>query len=326
MRILMIGAGAVGGYYGARLAAAGRDVTFLVRPARAEQLRRGGLQIRSPFGDLTVQPKLLLASELAARPQPFDLVVLSTKSFSLAGAMEDFAPAVGPQTAILPLLNGMAHLDALDARFGREHVLGGSTLIVSDLDPDGHVVQIERLQDLQFGERPREAEDARPMTNRAQEIGAQLRDCGFEVTLSANILALMWQKWVFLAALGAITCMLRGSIGQVAAAPGGLETADAILKETNAIATANGYPTAPGFLQSTNDRLLRPGSKLTASMYRDMIRGAPVEADHILGDMLDRGRAHGVATPLLRAAYVQLSIYSANRGNHGSSAEAARTL
>src|SRR5580698_9899927 len=104
MRILIVGAGAVGGYFGARLAAADRDVTFLVRAGRAEQLRRTGLVVESPHGDLSIRPKLLLTSEII---KPFDLVVLSTKAYSLDAAIQDFAPAVGPETMILPLLNGL---------------------------------------------------------------------------------------------------------------------------------------------------------------------------------------------------------------------------
>jgi 2-dehydropantoate 2-reductase len=331
MRILLIGAGAVGGYFGARLAAAGRDVTFLVRPARAEQLLRDGLQILSPHGDLTVQPKLLLASGLAANPQPFDLILVSVKAYSLAAAMEDFAPAVGPQTAIVPMLNGMAHLDALDARFGADRVLGGSTRIVADLDAEGRVRQIEKLQDIHYGERagPKERGGS-SITPRIQAIDAALRDAGFDANLSPDILAFMWQKWTFLAALGALTCLLRGAVGQVVAAPGGVETARALIEETDAIATANGYPTPQTFLDNTTSRLLKAGSPLTASMFRDMIKGAPVEANHILGDMLARGRAHVISSPLLQAAYAQLSVYSAglaaNEGGASASAANERKL
>ena len=305
MKTLVIGAGAVGGYFGARLTAAGRDITFLVRAGRAEQLRRTGLQVTSPHDSFTVQPKLLLAEELKQTPQTFDLILISTKAYQLAAAMEDFAPAVGPHTVILPLLNGMAHLDALVARFGEGPVLGGSTRIVADVDAEGVIHSMEALHDVRFGERDKS------VTPRAQAIEAHLSNAGFDAILAPDILAAMWQKWVFLAALGAITCTLRGSIGQVMAAPGGPETASANLAETVAIAAANGYPTPAPFLENTTSRLLKPGSPLTASMYRDMMRGAPVEADNILGDMIARGHAHGVQTPLLCAAYAQLSIYSA---------------
>jgi len=271
-------------------------------------LRRNGLQVISPQGDVTVPaPQLLLAQDLTAKPQTFDLILLSTKAYSLEAAMEDFAPAVGAETAILPLLNGITHLDKLVARFGEAHVLGGSTRIVADIDAEGRVHSMEALHDLNFGER-----DA-TVTPRIEAIDALLNNAGFEAKLQPDIVAFMWQKWVFLAALGAITCLIRGSIGQVVAAPGGVETAQGILNETSTVAAANGYPTPGPFLEHTTARLLKAGSPLTASMYRDMKRGAAVEADHILGDMIARGKAKGVETPLLKAAYAMLSVYSAAR-------------
>lgn len=310
MRILVIGAGAVGGYFGGRLAAVGRDVTFLVREGRAEQLRRNGLQIFDVHGDVTVEAsalKLVSAEELRAGTRAFDLILLSTKAYSLESAMVDFAPAVGDTTAILPLLNGMRHLEMLVARFGEGKVLGGATYISADLDAEGGVHSMTQLHDLNFGERDK------TVTERVRAIEATLTGAGFEVRLRENIVATMWQKWTLLASLGAITCLMRGSIGAVAAAPGGVETAKAIIAECVAIATANGYAPEDAAAQATTEkRLVEAGSPLTASMYRDLHKGARVEADQILGDLLERGRAHGVGAPLVRAAYAQLSVYSAS--------------
>jgi 2-dehydropantoate 2-reductase len=300
MRILIIGAGAVGGYFGARLTAAGRDVTFLVRERRAAQLRQTGLHVTSPSDDFTVTPKLLLASEIT---EPFDLILLSTKAYQLEAAMGDFAPAVGPETAILPLLNGMKHLDVLSARFGAGAVLGGSTRIVADVDAEGAVHSMEPLHDLVFGELDKS------VTPRIQAIATELAGAGFEDKLSSDILASMWQKWVLIASLGGITCLLRGSIGDVASVPYGPETARAIIDEVVDISRAEGYPTSSEFLRLIYKRLTLAGSPLTASMYRDLKRGAPVEADNILGDLLERGRRNAIDTPLLQAAYVQLAVY-----------------
>jgi 2-dehydropantoate 2-reductase len=309
MRILAIGAGAVGGYFGGRLAAAGRDVTFLVREGRAEQLRRTGLRIFDVYGDVTVEAsalKLVSAEGLRARPETFDLILLSTKAYSLESAMVDLAPAVGRGTAILPLLNGMRHLETLEARFGAEAVLGGTTYIVADMDAEGGVHSMTQLHDLNFGERDK------VRSARVEAIEATLTGAGFDVRLREDIVAAMWQKWTLLASLGAITCLMRGSIGAVAAAPGGVETAQAMIAECVAIATANGYaPEDAAAHAATAQRLVEPGSALTASMYRDLQKGARVEADQILGDLLERGRAKGVEAPLLRAAYAQLSVYSA---------------
>jgi len=308
MRVLVIGAGAVGGYFGARLQKAGRDVTFLVREGRAKQMRDSGLVVLSPDEDFTVTPNLLLAEQLRSQPQVFDLILLSTKAYSLDAAMEDFAPAVGPETAILPLLNGMSHLDKLEARFGAGRVLGGSTRISSDLDAQGRVISMdEKLHDLHFGELDK------AVTPRIEAIDTLLSDAGFEAVLQPDIVAFMWHKWTVLSALASITCLLRGSIGDVAAVSGGLETANRILDESIAIATAHGQRPPDEFLAAVRTRLTLPGSDLTASMYRDMMRGAPVEAEHILGDLLARAAAHGVRAPLLTAAYAQLCVYQNNR-------------
>lgn len=302
MRILVIGAGAVGGYFGARLQAAGRDVTFLVRARRAEQLRRTGLDVRGPHGHWTLTPKLVFASELAALP-PFDLILLSTKAYSLAEAIEDFAPAVGPETVILPLLNGMDHLDALAARFGEEHVFGGTSRIVADLDPEGRVLHLEPAHDLTFG--PLDGQ----ITPRVETVAATLHDAGFDDELSPDVLSVMWQKWVLLASMASITCLLRGTIGEVAGVPAGAETARALIRECAAIAEAAGRPAPPRLLQRITERLTDRTSTLTASMYRDLHKGNAVEADHILGGLLQRGEEHGVQAPLLRAAYAQLRVY-----------------
>lgn len=305
MRILVIGAGAVGGYFGGRLASVGRDVTFLVRAGRAEQLRRSGLQIVDPYGDVTVQPKLVLAEELKARAEAFDLILLSTKAYSLESAMEDFAPAVGEGTVILPLLNGMRHLEVLDARFGAEPVLGGTTYIVADMDAEGRVHSMSGLHDVTFGERDKS------VTERIHRVDATLTGAGFDVRLNTDIVAAMWDKWVMLASGGAITCLLRGSIGAVVAAPGGVETARAIVAECAAIATANGYAPSEAALAEGTRRLTEAGSRLRTSMYRDMRKGARVEADQILGALLEKGRERGVEAPLVRAAYAKLCVYSA---------------
>ena len=123
MRILVVGAGAIGGYFGGRLLQAGSDVTFLVRPKRASELASAGLVIRSPAGDVTLKnPPTVQADKLA---ETFDVVLLSCKAFDLEDAIKSFAPAVGPKTAIIPLLNGMLHLDVLDKKFGADRVLAG---------------------------------------------------------------------------------------------------------------------------------------------------------------------------------------------------------
>lgn len=305
MRILMVGAGATGGFYGGKLVQAGRDVTFLLHERRAEQIRARGLEVRTPEGGFTVHPKILTSKELRDSPQIFDLIVISTKAYQLEAAMEDFAPAVGPETMLLPTLNGLAQLAILDARFGSEHVLGGSVRIASDLDEQGRVLQFTDLGELSYGER-----SGKP-TARLLAVDAAMRDAGFDAKLQPDILSTLWEKWWFLSSVGAICVVGRGTIGEVAVAPRGPEFVHAVVAECAAIATANGYPPVPAALASHLERMTDVGSTLTSSMYRDMHKGAPVEADHILGDLL--ARANGTAAPLLTAAYVQLKVYEARR-------------
>ena len=150
MRLLVVGAGSTGGYFGGRLAQAGRDVTFLVRPRRAAQLRESGLQIVSPHGNVTVRPKLVTAGEIDA---PYDAVLLGVKAYSLDAAIDDFAAAVGPETMIIPTLNGMRHIDILEERFGKEPVAGGVCKVAATIDPDGRIVQLAQFQELAYGER-----------------------------------------------------------------------------------------------------------------------------------------------------------------------------
>jgi 2-dehydropantoate 2-reductase len=300
MRILVVGAGAIGGYFGGRLLAAGRDVTFLVRPERRRRLAETGLVIRDRIGEVILpSPPTLLAAEL---DRPFDLVLLSCKAYDLEGAIEGFAPAVGPDTAILPLLNGMDHLDRLDQRFGAGHVLGGLCQISSSLDPDGRILHLNDMHVLVFGER----DNAR--SARIEAIAPALSGCGFEAQLSAGILQDMWEKWVFIATAAGINCLLRGTVGDIVAADAaGL--ALTLLDECAAIAAGQGFPPREAMLQRSRALFTEPGSPLTASMLRDLERGAPIEAGHVIGDLLRRGAGQS----LLSVVHAHLRVYEARR-------------
>jgi len=304
MQILVVGAGAVGGYFGGRLAEANRDVTFLVRVRRAEEIKEKGLQIVSPHGDVTLHPKALTADQIKG---PYDLILLSVKSYALESAINDFASAAGPDTMILPVLNGMRHMDQLAARFGAHAVLGGVCIVATEIDLEGRIRQLADVQSLTYGEQDGKS------TPRVRKLDETLRGAGFESVLSSHIMQDMWQKWVQLAALGAVTCLLRGNIGEIASVPGGAALALAVLGECSDIASASGYPQSGAFLERQTADLTAQGSQLTSSMYRDFKKGANVEADSILGDLLHRGAKHGLTTPILQAAFVSLSIYQHGR-------------
>lgn len=300
MRLLVVGAGATGGYFGGRLAQAGRDVTFLVRPGRAAQLQKDGLQIVSPFGDVALAPKLVTAGQIAG---PYDAVILTVKAYSLEAALDDLAPAVGPQTMILPVLNGMRHVELIRARFGTQALLGGLCRIPAQLDEAGRVVQMGKFHDLAYGEMDGST------TPRIVALDAALKNAGFEAKLTPDIEREMWEKWTLLAALGGICCLMRGTVGEVAAAPGGRDFAAALVDEVVTAIRAVGKAPSEAFVANTRETLTKPGSAHTSSMYRDLQKGGAVEADQIVGDLIRRAKQAGIAMPLLSLAYANLCVY-----------------
>jgi 2-dehydropantoate 2-reductase len=306
MRILVVGAGAIGGYFGGRMLQAGCDVTFLVRPRRAAELASAGLVIKSPNGDVTLTaPPTVQADKF---DKAFDVVLLSCKAFDLEDAIASFAPAVGPKTTVIPLLNGMRHLDLLDQRFGSHAVLGGLCAIAVTLNEQREIVQLAPLQSLGFGERDGKLSD------RVRAIAEVMSSGKFGAAASEQVIQDMWEKWVFLASLAASTCSMRAPIGHILAAPAGKDFILGMLEECSAVATAEGHaPTGP-FFERVRGMLTTEGSQLTASMFRDIRAGARVEADHVIGDLIARGDAAKVPVPKLRNAYTHLKAYESQRG------------
>jgi 2-dehydropantoate 2-reductase len=305
MRILVVGAGAIGGYIGGRMLQAGRDVTFLVRPRRAGELKDAGLVIKSPNGDVTLKNAPTVQADKLT--ETFDAILLSCKAFDLDDAIKSFASAVGPRTAIIPMLNGMRHLDVLDGKFGRERVLGGLCAIAVTLNDKREVVQLAPMQSLNFGERDGKLSD------RVRAVAEVMASGNFGSVASEHIVQEMWEKWVFLASLAASTCLMRASVGDILASPGGKDFILGVVDECSAIATSEGHPPRAPFLERTRGMLTAEGSPLTASMFRDIKAGAPVEADHVIGDLIARGDAAKVPVPKLRTAYTHLKAYAKQR-------------
>nr|WP_245427834.1 2-dehydropantoate 2-reductase [Bradyrhizobium sp. MOS003] len=302
--MLVIGAGALGGYYGACLVRAGRDVSFLVREKRAEQLRRNGLQVVSPHGDFAVQPKLLAIGDLR---EPFDVVLVGVKAYSLDDVMSQFAPAIGPNTMVLPILNGLKHIDALTVRFGAAHVLGGLANVSAGLDGEGRVVHFMANQTIVFGE----IEGA--LSERVLALEMLLQVPGIDVRASEAIMQDMWEKFVQLSTLAGITCLMRASIGDILAVPNGEQSIFRLFAECCAVATASGYEPRAPFIEFDRKLFTTLDSPLKASMLRDIERGSMTESEHILGDMADRARKLGIETPLLDLARAHVAAYEVGR-------------
>jgi 2-dehydropantoate 2-reductase len=306
MKILVLGAGAVGGYFGGRLVEAGADVNFLVRPKRAEMLAKNGLRISSKAGgDLTLAPKCVVAGEV--KPD-YDIVLFTAKAYDLPSAIDAIAPAMaGDKGYVLPLLNGMSHLDLLDARFGREHVLGGVAYIASTLAPDGEIRHLNEFHRIAFGPR-HAAQQAVCDAFAAAAAGAKS-----EFKLTDAIGQALWDKWVLLATMAGITCLMRSMVGDIVATGSGEKITLALLGEHVSVAKAEGFPTPEAVLQNYGGMLTKKGSLFAASMLRDIESGGQAEGDHILGAMLALARKHGLGTPVLEIAATNLEAYAARR-------------
>ena len=309
MRLLVLGAGGTGGYFGGRLAQSGADVTFLVRPARAAQLARDGLRIRSPLGDAELAVRTVTADALpgVAARDPFDLVVLSCKAYDLDASIDAIAPAVGARGTVLPILNGLLHYAALDARFGRDRVLGGLCFISAAKGDDGTILHLGRPASITFGERDGGA------SARVEALAALCARAGVDHAASDDIAQAQWNKFSFLATLAAGTCLMRADIGTIVAAEGGAEFMAALHEECLAVAAAEGRAVPEPARATARAGLTLAGSTVKASMLRDLEGGHRVEAAHIVGDMHRRARRHGLAAPRLQAAWVHLQGYEAAR-------------
>lgn len=299
MRILILGAGGTGGYYGARLAAAGHDVTFLLRPASAQRIARDGLRLTSVRGDVQLAARVVTEVDRTA-----DLVILSCKAYDLETAIAAVTPAVGPHTLVLPLLNGLRHLARLDQAFGRGRVLGGMCNISVGRAADGAIEHYNRYDELRFGARA-EA----PGAIDAGAVARLFKGAHFHSVPSADIDQDMWEKFVFIATLAGMTCALRSDIGGiVATAPGERLMRDA-LAECEAVAAANGHAVRPLAHKLATRAFTEPGSRFAASMLRDLQAGHCTEAEHIVGDMAERAAAAGLAHPCLRMALCHLQVH-----------------
>jgi 2-dehydropantoate 2-reductase len=303
VRTLILGAGATGGYFGARLVETGADVTFLVRPARAQLLKENGLVVKSSAGDVHCTDVKLIENAKEA----YDLVILSCKAFDLDSAIKAVKPAVGPQTTVFPLLNGMKHIDELQREFGQDQVIGGMCIISATIDERGQIAHLNDIHTLKFGELNGE------MTARIEAIKELTAPAKNKSIASTNIQKDMWEKWVMLATLAGLNCLMRANIGEIARSPGGKEIAEQMFNECLAILKANGHQPSEQFVRDTLARSVDEKSTLAASMLRDLERGNNVEGDQILGDLIARAEKKNVDVPALKMAYCNVKSYEQRR-------------
>lgn len=298
MKILIAGAGATGGYFGARLSQAGRDVTFLVRPQREEQLRKG-LRLITADGEETIAVRTVTADRIE---DPYDLVIIAVKAGALTAVLDQIAPAVGPDTLILPFLNGMAHMPELNLRFGAERVLGGIVRVVTTVTGSGAIHQMKSIATMDFGPQDGLA------TSELETVRAQLDVPGYELTFTTDIVDAAWKKWVFITAAGVVTCLMRGAVGDIIAA-GGKHFVDQVIVETERVAAAAGHPVTAKDHAATLQMLTEPGSVFTSSLYRDVAADLPHEGEHLLGSFVDTAAGFRLDVPLTNLALLQLRTH-----------------
>jgi 2-dehydropantoate 2-reductase len=308
VKILILGAGAVGGYWGARLHQAGTDVTLLLREKRAETVRRNGLVVKSPKGDFTVSPKVVTKGSEGG---PYDVVIVACKAYDLPSAMDAIAPAVGNNTTVVPILNGHAHFAALDARFGKDKIAGGLARISGMLGPNGEILH-SGASGVSFGER-----DGKPARPALVELDQACRKAGIEGGLNPNINQDLWDKWIMLGAIASMCSAMRGTVGDIMESEDGGAIMSEILEECCKVATAEGYPPSEKVVGALKAGLTQKGGKSVASILGDIEKGGAVEARQIVGDMLARARQRGIAAPNLRFAFAHLQTYEARRSRGG---------
>lgn len=309
MKILILGAGAIGGYLGGRMTEAGIDVTLLVRPARKAQLDKDGLRIGSVYGDLHLPVKTLTADELC---DIFDVVIMTAKAYDLDDAITAVTPAVGPETMVLPVLNGIGHMETLNAAFGPERVLGGTVQISAARNPDGSISHKNDWRWLRFGEQ------AGGLSDRVEALRDLLAPAtGLEPVALDNAMQEMWEKFVHLATAAGMTCLMRANVGQIVRSEEGAALFQTFLETTAEVARRSGHPPSEKFMTNYRALFADPDSKYATSMLRDVEAGNPTEGEHILGLLLHTARAHGINEPVLTAAYAASRAYEERRQDGG---------
>ena len=309
MKTLILGAGAIGGYVGGRLHQSGADVTFLVRPARNEALARDGLVIKSTKGDITQKVKTIVKGGDGG---PYDVVLLTCKAYDLDSATNAIAPAVGANTTVVPLLNGMRHIDVLAAKFGDARVVGGLARVGVAMNDKGEILHTSPFAAISFGER-----DGKPARPVLVELDAAIKKSGVDGGLHQNIVQDLWDKWIMLCTLAAMCCLMRGTSGDILEADEGQAIVLETVEECRKVAAAAGCDPGDKGMVTVRSFLTQKGSKFAASMLHDLEKGSMVEADHAVGDMIARARKAGIATPNLRMAYAHLQVYLARRARGG---------
>lgn len=300
MKIAVLGAGAVGGYYGALLARSGHDVTLIARGAHLAAIRDNGLDVKSVHGDFHLAPDSVRATDNPREVGPVDLILIAVKSYDLAAAADVGLPLVGDQTLVLPLLNGLDAAEQLAAAWGQDHVLAGLTHISASIPAPGVIQQVSPVRRITFGE------CSGQITPRAERLRDVLLASGAEVILTPDVDVALWEKFLFIAAISGVCCLARLPMGPVLATPETRQLYVDALREVEAIARAGDVALSPDVVDRTL-RLTEGFSPQTRpSLLAALEAGQRLELEAMIGTVVRYGRESGVPTPVHAVAYAAL--------------------
>jgi 2-dehydropantoate 2-reductase len=303
MKIVVLGAGALGAYFGSRWEEAGHEVINLVREGRAEQIQKHGLQLHSEMGDYQVpEPEIATSPEEIEDP---DLVFLAVKGYHLHGTMDWLKKLVQKGAKVFPVLNGMEHISILQKELGEEAVIGGLSYIIATLDEKGHVFHTSQFHDLVFG----------PLHPSQQQICEELaltcNQANLNGTFSPNILEEMWRKYMFISSFSGITTAVNQPIGEVRSFPQTFRIAERILEEMRQLANAHQVNLTEEDVANAFERLRGLDHEMTSSMHQDRRKGLPLEVEHLHGGALRLGSEVQLAMPYTETIHAMIKPYEA---------------
>lgn len=307
MRILVMGSGGVGGYYGGILAQQGHEVTFVARGAHLQAMRERGLEVRDRGTTHLLRPTNAVGDPAEAGSN-FDLVLFTVKTYDTEPAARALRPAVGPSTAVLPLQNGVDAIDQLSAALGAEHVLGGTTQVGARIVEPGVVERFSPFCQVTLGE------PAGGVSARVERIAAALREVGVEAIASPDIQRALWEKFMMLAPLATLNTACRVPTGQVRADPDTRALYFAMMDEVVAVGRASGVNLPDASVEAMRAFYLNLPDSHTTSMQRDFEEQRRVELESLAGSVVRRGDAVGVPTPIFDVLYPVLRVRARSFG------------
>ncbi|MEH6445567.1 MAG: 2-dehydropantoate 2-reductase [Oceanospirillaceae bacterium] len=300
MKVAIYGTGAVGAYFGGRLAESGMDVSFIARGAHLSAIVKYGLKVDSINGDFLIHP-----AKATAEPADIgivDLVIVSVKGWQVAQAAAAMKPLIGEHTVVLPLLNGVDAVSILSTQLGAKKVLNGLCGIFAKLTAPGHISHIGAQPWLKFGEQ------GNVITARAEQLLSILQSCqGFKATLENNITAAVWQKFIFIASTSGVGCVTRANFGEVRASVQTEQFLKAVISEITQVALALKVALPENVETLVWQQILNSSSNSDTSMQRDLLAGRPSELDSQTGAVIRLGQQVGISTPLNEMIYAALA-------------------